>query len=494
VYVIREPLMSTAADTSTVDTRFFGHPRALGTLFGLEMWERFSFYGMQGILTIYLYYEASRGGLGLPEATATSIVGAYGGLVYLSTIVGAWLADRVAGSERVLFWSAVLIMLGHISLALLPGFVGIGVGLCCVALGSGGLKANATSLAGALYRPDDERRDAGFSLFYLGINLGAFVGPLLTGLAQQRLGFHYGFGLAALGMALGLTQYVFGRKNLSADANEVPNPLPASRLPLVLGGAVAVVAAIVVLVLTGVITAANLSTLTVVAISAAAIVYFVVILASKRIDGTERSRVASFIPLFLASFVFFTLYQQQFTVVVIYADQRLDRTIFGWDMPVPWVNSINPIFIIILAGVFAAMWTKLGPRQPSSPVKFALGTTLMGVAFLAFLPWSGGSGNTTPLIALVVILLLFTIAELLLSPVGLSLATKLAPQAFRTQMVALNFLSIALGTALAGTLAKYYDPDDEAPYFLTVGGIAVVFGVLLAVASPGIRKLMRGVR
>jgi proton-dependent oligopeptide transporter, POT family len=477
-----------------VDTGFFGHPRALGTLFGLEMWERFSFYGMQGILTIYLYYSATDDGLGLPEATAASIVGAYGGLVYLSTIVGAWLADRVVGSERVLFWSAVLIMIGHLSLAALPGFVGLTAGLCCVALGSGGLKANATSLAGTLYRPDDDRRDAGFSLFYLGINLGAFVGPLLTGLAQQRLGFHHGFGLAAIGMALGLIQYTFGRKNLGPEANAVPNPLPPSRRPLVLAAAVVAVILIVVLAWTGVVTAANLSTITVVVIAVAAVTYFAVILGNRRVESVERSRVLAFIPLFAASFVFFTLYQQQFTVVIIYTDQRLDRTLFGWEMPVPWVNSINPIFIILLAGAFAALWTRLGPRQPSSPVKFALGTTIMGLAFLAFLPWADGTSNTTPLVVLVVILLLFTIAELLLSPVGLSLATKLAPQAFRTQMVALNFLSIALGTALAGTLAKYYDPADEAVYFTVVGGIAVVFGVLLAIVSPFIRRLMRGVR
>jgi POT family proton-dependent oligopeptide transporter len=486
--------MSTTAETAKKETGFFGHPRALGTLFGLEMWERFSFYGMQGILTIYLYYAATDGGLGLAEGTAASIVGAYGGLVYLSTIVGAWLADRVAGSEHVLFASAVLIMLGHVSLALLPGFVGLTVGLCCVALGSGGLKANATSLVGALYRPGDERRDAGFSLFYLGINLGAFVGPLLTGLAQQRLGFHYGFGLAAIGMAAGLTQYAFGRRNLSPDANVVPNPLPAARRPVVVAAAAGAVALAVALVWTGVITPANLSTVTVVVIAVAAVTYFVVILTSKRVDAVERGRVTSFIPMFLASFVFFALFQQQFTVVILYADQRLDRTLFGWEMPVPWVNSINPVFIILLAGAFAALWTRLGPRQPSSPVKFALGTTVMGLAFLAFLPWSGGTGNTTPLVALVAVLLLFTVAELMLSPIGLSLATKLAPEAFRTQMVALNFLSIALGTALAGTLAKYYDPDDEMPYFLAVGGTAVIFGMLLAVASPMISKLMRGVR
>jgi proton-dependent oligopeptide transporter, POT family len=479
--------------TDQRQTGFFGHPRALGSLFGLEMWERFSFYGMQGILTIYLYYSATEGGLGLSKASATSIVGAYGGLVYLSTVVGAWLADRVAGSERVLFGSAVMIMLGHVSLALLPGFAGIGVGLVLVALGSGGLKANATSLVGGLYDEHDERRDAGFSIFYMGINLGAFVGPLLTGLAQQQLGFHYGFGLAAIGMALGLVQYAFGRKNLGPDANVVPNPLPASRRLAVAAGAVAAVVVVVALVLLGVITAENLAVVTIVVAALAAIAYFAVILSSKRVTALERRRVAGFIPMFLASFVFFSLFQQQFTVVVIYVDERLDRNLFGWEMPVAWANAINPIFIIVLAGVFAALWTKLGERQPSTPAKFALGTIFAGLAFLLFLPWSGNTGNTTPLYALVLILLLFTIAELMLSPVGLSLATKLAPEAFRTQMVALNFLSVGLGTAAAGFFASYYDPAHEAPYFLAVGGLAALFGLLLAACVPMIRRLMPGV-
>lgn len=486
-------MVSSETDVRT-QTGFFGHPRALGSLFGLEMWERFSFYGMQGILTIYLYYAATDGGLALPKATATSIVGAYGGLVYLSTVVGAWLADRVVGSERVLFGSAVLIMFGHIGLAVLPGFTGIGTGLVLVALGSGGLKANATSLVGRLYDRGDDRREAGFSLFYLGINLGGFIGPLLTGLAQEELGFHYGFGLAAIGMAAGLVQYLFGRKNLSPDSNEVPDPLPAARRPVIAAGALGAVAVIVVLVLLDVITADNLSIITVVIIVAASVAYFAVILGSGQVTTVERRRVASFIPMYLASFVFFALFQQQFTVVVLYVDERLDRSLFGWEIPVPWANSINPIFIIVLAGVFAAMWTRLGSRQPSTPVKFALGTTIMGLAFLAFLPWAGNTGNTTPLLALVGILFLFTVAELLLSPVGLSLATKLAPESFRTQMVALNFLSVALGTAAAGSFARYYDVDRETPYFLVVGGVAVVFGVLLAIAAPAISKLMSGVR
>lgn len=485
--------VDTRVEQRQPDKTFFGHPRGLANLFGVEMWERFSFYGMQGILTIYLYYAATDGGLGLSKGMATSIVGAYGGLVYLSTIVGAWVADRLLGSERVLFYSAIVIMFGHLSLAFLPGFLGVGVGLCAIALGSGGLKANATALVGSLYREHDERRDAGFSLFYLGVNLGAFFGPLLTGLAQQRLGFHYGFALAAIGMAAGLIQYSFGRRNLPPQANLVPNPLPAAQRLRYAGIAVAAVAVIIVLVLTRVITPGNLANVTIAVTIVASIAYFAVILASRRINAVERRRVFSFIPMFLASFVFFALFQQQFTVVTIYSDKRLDRHLLGWEMPVSWVNSINPVFVILLAGVFAALWQKLGERQPSTPIKFAFGTAVMGLAFLAFLPWASGSGNTTPLLALAFILLLFTIAELSLSPVGLSLSTKLAPRAFRTQMVALNFLSVALGTATAGSLAKYYDPAHEGAYFATVGGIAVLFGILIAVTSPYIRRLMSGV-
>ncbi|WP_292786268.1 MULTISPECIES: peptide MFS transporter [unclassified Microbacterium] len=476
------------------DTRFFGQPWSLVHIFGVEMWERFSFYGMQGILLIYLYFSVADGGLGLPEAVAGGIVGAYGGSVYLSTILGAWLADRLFGSERVLFVSAIVIVAGHLALALLPGFVGVGVGLVLVALGSGGLKANATSVVGTLYRPDDVRRDAGFSLFYLGINLGAFLGPILTGLLQSTLGFHWGFGLAALGMTLGLVQYSFGRRGLPASAREVPNPLPRSRYPLVAGIAVGAVVVIAVLVLTGVIQADNLATIVIVVTVVAAVAYFAVILGSRRIDATERSRVWGFLPLFLTSVAFWSLYQQQFTVLTIYSDKRLDRDLFGWEMPVSWVQSINPVFIIILSGVFAAIWTKLGTHQPSTPVKFGLAAIIMGSAFLLFLPFSGGGANSTPLLAIVGILFVFTVAELLLSPVGLSVTTKLAPAVFHTQMVALFFLSIALGTAISGELVKFYDPENEVPYFSILGGIAILVGIGLLLSVKPVLRLMRGVR
>lgn len=326
--------MSTSTEVQQ-DTRFFGHPRGLANLFGVEMWERFSYYGMLGILPIYLYYRVEQGGLGLAQESALGIVGAYGGLVYLSAVIGAWVADRLLGSERTLFSSAVLIMIGHLSLALLPGLAGIGVGLVCVAVGSGGLKSNATAIVGTLYAEGDERRDAGFTIFYMGVNLGGFVGPLLTGLAQTQVGFHLGFGLAAIGMALGLTQYAFGRKNLGDKAKEVPNPLPASQRALAIGAALVLVAAVVALVVTGVVNPGNLADVVVWVVGVISVVYFLVILTSGKITRVERSRVFSFIPMFIASAVFFSLYQQQFTVVAAYTDQRLNRNLFGWEMPCP---------------------------------------------------------------------------------------------------------------------------------------------------------------
>ena len=488
-----------AAATATVldgdaDKRFFGQPWALAHIFGVEMWERFSFYGMQGILLIYMYYSVAEGGLGIDQGVATGIVGAYGGTVYLSTILGAWVADRLLGSERVLFYSAIVIMLGHIALAILPSAWGLGVGLIFVAIGSGGLKANATSVVGTLYTPADPRRDAGFSLFYLGINLGAFFGPIVTGILQSSIGFHAGFAAAAVGMALGLIQYSFGRKQLPESSRTVPNPLPPNRRLLVVGIGVAGILVIAVLVLTGVIRADNLAGIVIIATLGATVAYFFVILSSRAISGIERSRVFGFIPLFIVNVGFWSLYQQQFTVLTIYSDQRLDREILGFTMPVSWINSINPIFVIILSGVFAAIWTKLGTRQPSTPVKFSIGAIVMGIAFLLFLPWANGGENSTPLLAIIGILLVFTIAELFISPVGLSVSTKLAPERFHTQMIALYFLSVALGTSIAGWLAQFYDPTNEVPYFTILGFIAIGLGVALFLSVKPVLALMRGVR
>ncbi|MGO4490997.1 peptide MFS transporter [Arthrobacter sp. 2YAF22_2] len=478
--------------TTSGDTSFFGHPKMLASLFSVEMWERFSFYGMQGILLYYMYFTAAEGGLEINKALAASLVGAYGGGVYLSTILGAWLADRIFGSERVLFGSAIMIMAGHVALALIPGIPGLIAGLVLVGVGSGGLKANATALVGSLYREKDERRDAGFSIFYMGINAGALIGPLVTGWLQESQGFHWGFAAAAIGMAVGLGIYALGRNKLPEEAHRVPNPLPAAqrtKYGLIFLGIALVIA---VLLATGAVNADNLAMTMAYAAIGASVLYFALIFSSKKVNATERGRVTAFIPLYIASAAFWALFQQQFTFIAVYSEEKLDRNLFGWEMPAAWVQSINPVFIIIFAGVMAALWTRLGHKQPGSALKFSIGLFVMGLAFLAFIPLAGG--GKTPLLALVGILFLFTMAELFLSPIGLSVTTKLAPKAFHTQMVALFFLSVSLGTTLAGVLAGLYNPHDELPYFIGVGGTAMLLAVGLAAASPAIKKLMGGVR
>ncbi|WP_206690366.1 peptide MFS transporter [Quadrisphaera sp. INWT6] len=480
--------------TGTPDRGFLGQPRGLAHLFGVEMWERFSFYGMQAILAYYLYFSVADGGLGLPRATATSIVGAYGGLVYLSTIAGGWVSDRLAGRERVLFGSACVVMAGHVALAVLPGLSGVGVGLVLVALGSGGVKATATALVGTLYTEGDTRRDAGFSLFYLGINVGGLFGPLLTGLAQERSGFHLGFGLAAIGMALGLAQYAWGRRGLrGGDASRVPDPLPREQrlrwaVIAVVGAAVVVVAALL-----GLLQPAHLAVVVAWTCAVASVAYFAFLLRSPKLDAVERRRVLAFVPMFLASVAFWSLFQQQATVVALFSQSQLDRDLLGWTVPASWVQSINPVLVIALSGAFAALWTRLGSRQPSTPVKFAAGLGVLGLAFLGFLPMSSPQPASAPLLGLVGVLLGFTVAELLLSPVGLSLSTKLAPRAFPTQVVALWFLSTALGTALAGVFAGRWSPEGQAGYFTVLGLVAVALAVLLALVAKPVRRLMSGV-
>lgn len=471
----------------------FGHPIGLTNLFGVELWERFSFYGMLLILGYYLYYSAGEGGLGLPQATATGIVGAYGGTVYLSTVLGAWLADRVLGMERMVFYGGVVVMLGHLALAVLPGFAGVAVGLVLVALGSGALKANASSLLGTLYAPGDPRADGGFTLFYLGINLGAFTGPLITGLLQDTIGFHVGFGAAAVGMALGLAQYAAFRRNLGTAGRHAPNPLPRSAVPKVVGIGVAIVVVIAVVVLARLVPLAAIARATSVVLVLASIAYFATMLASPRVTPAERTKVRAYVPLFIANVAFWSLFQQIFTVLAVYSDERMDWSIFGWTAPSSWIGSLEPIWIIALSPVFAALWTRLGRRAPSTPRKFAYGVIGMGVAFLLFLVFAGGTGRSTPALAVFVILGLFAVSELMLSPIGLSVTTKLAPESFRAQMMALYFFSVGLGTSLSGVLARFYSADDEFAYFGLNGLVVIVIGLVVLAISPWITRHMEGV-
>ncbi len=487
--------MATAGkiENRPAERTLFGHPVGLANLFGVELWERFSFYGMLTILGYYLYYSVTDGGLALPKATATGIVGAYGGLVYLSTVLGGWIADRLLGMERTVFYGGVVVMCGHIALAIVPGLAGVATGLVLVALGSGALKANASSLLGTLYEKGDPRCDGGFTLFYLGINLGAFIGPLITGLLQTRVGFHYGFGAAAVGMALGLTQYVVFRRNLGTHGRTVPNPLPRNAIGWVVGMAVAVVVVIAVAFMTGLVKLSNLSQVTTGVIIAAAVTYFVVMLTSSKVVAVERTRVRAFIPLFIANAVFWSLFQQIFTVLAVYSDERMNWSIFGWIAPSSWIGSIEPVWIIVLSPLFAIMWTRLGTRAPTTPRKFAYGVIGMGLAFLLFLPMSGSTGKAVPALLIVGIMAVFAVSELLLSPIGLSVTTKLAPEAFRAQMMALYFFSVGLGTSMSGVLARYYDPAHEFAYFGITGAVAVFAGVVVFAIAPWISRLMEGV-
>ncbi|MBB3600549.1 POT family proton-dependent oligopeptide transporter [Mycolicibacterium sp. BK556] len=472
---------------------FFGHPVGLANLFGVELWERFSYYGMLTILGYYLYYSLTDGGLALPKATATGIVGAYGGLVYLSTVLGGWVADRLLGMERTVLYGGVVVMCGHIALAVLPGLTGVAVGLVLIALGSGALKANASSLLGTLYEEGDPRRDGGFTLFYLGINLGSFVGPLITGLLQTKVGFHYGFGAAAIGMALGLTQYVVFRRNLGSHGRTVPHPLSHKEFWRTAGIALVVIAAAVLAFVFGLITLANLSQVTTGILIVASVGYFAVMLGSPSVEPLERTRVRAFIPLFIANAVFWSLFQQIFTVLAVYSDERMNWSIFGWRAPSNWIGSIEPVWIILLSPLFAAMWTKLGRRAPTTPRKFAYGVIGMGAAFLLFLPMAGTTGRSVPALFIVAVMGVFAISELMLSPIGLSVTTQLAPNAFRAQMMALYFFSVGLGTAMSGVLSGYYSPDDEFAYFGILGAVAIAVGVVVWAFAPRVSRLMEGV-
>ena len=474
--------------------KFFGQPWPLVHIFGVETWERFSWYGMQAILLYYMYFTVAQGGLGIDKTTALGIMGAYGGSVYLSTILAAWISDRVLGAERTLFYSAIVVALGHVAMAILPNAPGLVIGLILIAVGSGGVKSNASAIVGKLYAPDDTRRDAGFSLYYLGINLGGFLGPLLTGWLQTSLGFHIAFGAAAVGMAIGLVQYSFGRKGLPAVSREVPNPVSRGRLAAYGVVAIAVVGVVALLIGMQVLDLDELpETITVVA-SLAAIALFAVILSSPKITATERSRVWAFVPLFLVNVGFWSVYLLSFTLAAVYGNYRTNLDLFGWQMPAAWVQSINPIFILILSSFFAALWTKLGRRQPNTLVKWTLGIFFCGVAYLLFLPFVGTGDHGTPLWGVTMIIFVWTVGELLFSPTGLSLTTKLSPTAFTSQMFALYFLSMAIGGAISGIFAQLYNESNEAPYFAALGIATLVLGVIMLLLTPLSLKLMKGVR
>ncbi|MDU4694467.1 MAG: peptide MFS transporter [Paenibacillus sp.] len=480
---------------------FFGHPKGLFTLFFTEFWERFSYYGMKAILTFYMYYELSRGGLGMEEGVALAIMSIYGSLVYMSGIIGGWFADRIFGASKAVFYGGILIMLGHIALAI-PGSVALFfVSMVLIVLGTGLLKPNVSSVVGELYSEQDPRRDAGFSIFYMGINLGAFIAPLIVGTIGLDYNFHLGFGIAAIGMFFGLAIFAYTRKrNLGLAGTFVPSPLsPAERKKVFLriGLGVLLLAIIVAIAIPSGWLTFN-SFIVIVGILGLLIPtsYFVVMYRSPRTSKVERSRLIAYIPLFIAAIMFWAIQEQGSTILANYADKRTQLDYAGFHISPAWFQSLNPLFIITLAPVFAWFWLKLGKRQPTIPKKFALGLLFAGLSFLVILlpAYFGGENSLVNPLWLVLSYFIVVLGELCLSPVGLSATSKLAPSAFSSQTMSLWFLASAAAQAINAQVVKFYSPATEMAYFGVIGGAAIVLGILLFALSSKIQGFMKGIQ
>ncbi|WP_394140513.1 peptide MFS transporter [Cytobacillus oceanisediminis] len=480
---------------------FFGHPKGLFTLFFTEFWERFSYYGMRAILVFYMYYEVSKGGLGLDETTALAIMSIYGSLVYMSGIIGGWLADRIFGTSKAVFYGGVLIMLGHIALAIPGSLAMFFVSMVLIVLGTGLLKPNVSSVVGEIYSPEDTRRDAGFSIFYMGINLGGFLAPLIVGTVGMKYNFHLGFGIAAVGMFFGLLVFIFTKKkNLGLAGTFVANPLAVDEKKKVytrIGlGALIIAILVAVGIPTGLLTVDTFIALVGILGITIPIAYFTVMYRSPKTTDVERSRIIAYIPLFIASVMFWAIQEQGSTILANYADKRTQLDFMGIHISPAWFQSLNPLFIIFLAPVFAWMWVKMGERQPSVPQKFSLGLLFAGLSFIVILvpAYMGGTDSLVNPLWLVLSYFIVVLGELLLSPVGLSATTKLAPAAFSAQTMSLWFLSNAAAQAINAQIVKFYTPETEMTYFGVIGAAAIVLSIILFLLSPKIQGYMKGVR
>jgi POT family proton-dependent oligopeptide transporter len=488
--------MAPSATEARPERRFLGHPPGLATLFMTEMWERFSFYGMRSVLVLFLAASAADGGLGLREGTAKALVGVYSAMVYLVAVPGGWVGDRVLGPRRSVLYGGAVIMLGHVSLAIPGSAAFVYLGLALIIFGTGLLKPNISTLVGHLYREDeDARRDAGFSIFYMGINLGAFLAPLVVGTLGQKVSWHLGFATAAVGMALGLTQYALGRRNL--HDGEPPRRLTRDERRHLTAAASAACAAtavaVLVSLLTGTLSLDSVTwVLTIVPMCVAAAYFAFMFFGSHEITPDERSRLKAYVWLFVAASIFWMVYDQAATELSLFAQHKTDLTVAGWEMPSSWLQAVNPIMVILLAPVFAALWVKAGTRL-STPLKFASAMVLCGLSFviMAFAAAAAAHGVRVSVLWLVVTYLVQTTGELCLSPVGLSVTTKLAPRAFAGQMIGLWFLAVAVGDAIGGQLTRLAGTVLPEPvYFLTLAVVAITTGAVLATAVRPLRRLM----
>lgn len=492
--------------------QWLGHPRGLATLFFTEMWERFSYYGMRAILVLAMVamVEGENPGLGISKEVALAIYGLYTASVYLSGLPGGWIADRLIGQRNAVFWGGVIIAAGHFTMALNTQATFF-IGLVLIALGTGLLKPNISAIVGGLYADaDSARKDAAYSLFYMGINLGSFLGKLLCGWLGETVGWHWGFGAAGVFMVLGLIQYKLTERHLG-DIGLAPvssgDPARDARtrrwgwtaVGLFLAGAVAVIAA----ALTGalVLNAPAIAKGSGVFIVLLAVAAFGWLLLFGGLTTIERQRVGVIIVLFVGAALFWSGFEQAGSSFTLFAKEHTDRVVFGWEMPASWIQAINPLLIVILSPFFAALWVNLGKRNlnPSTPVKFALGLLQLSIGF-AVLAWASvyvAAGEKVAPTWLLLTYLFHTMGELCLSPVGLAAVNKLSPARYQGMMFGMWFTASALGKLIAGLLAGHLAQDDVAGMserFQFVFFTAAGAGIFMLLLARPVQRLMGDVK
>ncbi len=502
------------------DARFFGHPRGLATLFFTEMWERFSFYGLRPLLVLFMAAALADGGFGFDRGQASAIVGIYGAFVYVASLPGGWVADRLLGLRRAIFIGAVLITAGHLSIGLSGmagasfGKIAFFLGLVLIVLGTGLLKPNISAIVGDLYPEGGARRDAGFSIFYMGINVGAFAGQLVTGFLGETVGWHWGFGAAGVGMAFGLLVYWLSAGKTLGPIGLLPSRNPNAtlqaqeerRVKNALYAGLGLLALVFVLAATGVVTldAQVLGGYMTFVLVGLALGFFAYVFAAGQLAPEEKKRVAVIVVLFIFAAVFWSAFEQAPTSLNLFARDFTNRELGGFTIPATWFQSVNSAFIILCAPLFAALWAGLGKRgiDLSSPTKFALGLLLAGIGFFIMIfaankvVASGGTLLVSPW-WLVASYFFQTLGELCLSPVGLSSMTKLSPRKFVGQMMGIWFLASALGNLIGGLVGGNVDPEklEQMPTLFTATTLSlfVATAILGALIVP-IRRMMVGVK
>jgi len=484
------------------DRDWFGHPRGLSTLFFTEMWERFSYYGMRAILVLFMTNAVATGGMGLDDVTATAIYGLYTAAVYLVALPGGWIADRLLGLRRAVFWGGCVIAAGHFTLAI-PSTVTFYLGLLIIVIGTGLLKPNISAVVGDLYPEGGARRDAGFSIYYMGINVGALLGPLVCGYLGETINWHLGFSAAGVGMLLGVVQYSFGANRLGnagelkGDARTPAVKKQAARMLLrAIEAAVGVFLVFTALRSIGAVRVTLLGFVdsTGVFIAALAAVYLLYVVLFGGLTSVEKKRVGVIAVTFLAAACFWSGFEQAGSSMNLFAERLTDRMIGGWEMPASWLQSVNSLFIIVLAPVFSVLWIRLGSRNPSTPAKMGFGLVQLGLGF-AVLAWASRYVAVHPVSPnwLVMTYLFHTTGELCLSPIGLSSTTKLAPERYAGQMMGIWFMGAALGNLVAGRVAGLIASLPLPQLFGAVTAFSVASGLLLLSLTAPLKKWMGGV-